>query len=194
MNKLPKEKKQNVILVTLVTLSVAAGWWFGALAWQRDHLHKAERQLKEKEGTLISMTNTLARAANLEAELVRAEDMLAALEAQMASGDIFSWAVNTLREFRQNYKIEMPQVAQPVIGPATLLPKFPYRQAALTVSGTGHFHDLGLFIADFENRFPFARINNLELKPAASIGGDLGGPERLAFTMDIIFLIKPNAS
>ncbi|MFN3407624.1 MAG: hypothetical protein ACK45B_01405 [Limisphaerales bacterium] len=193
MKNLPKEKKQNVILVGLVTLMVAAGWWFGVLAWQRDHLRKAERQLQEKEGQFVNMTNTLARSANLETELVHAEDALAALEAQMATGDIFSWAVNTLREFRQNYKVEMPQVAQPVIGPTTLLPRFPYQQAALTVSGTAHFHDLGLFIADFENRFPFARINNLELKPASSMGGDLGGPERLAFTMDIIFLIKPNA-
>lgn len=193
MNKLPKDKKQNVILACLVTLVIAAVWWFGAMALQRDHLRKTERLLGERQAQYDKMTAAIARAANIEAELVEAEAALGALESQMAGGDIFSWAVNTLRAFRQNYKVDMPHVAQPVIGPATLLPNFPYRQAALAVSGAGHFHDIGLFIADFENRFPFARITNLELKPATSLGGDAGGPERLMFNMDVIFLIKPGA-
>lgn len=193
MNKLLKEKKQNVILVGLVTLMIAAGWWFGVMALQRDRLHKAERLLGERQAQHDKMTNTIARAANIEAELVEAKAAIGALESQMAGGDIFSWAVNTLRAFRQNYKVDMPHVAQPVIGPTTLLPNFPYRQAALTVSGTGHFHDIGLFIADFENRFTFARITNLELRPAITLGGDAGDAERLMFNMDIIFLVKPGA-
>ena len=35
-----------------------------------------------------------------------------------------------------------------------LLPNFPYKQATLTVAGTAHFHDLGRFLADFENQIP----------------------------------------
>ena len=34
--------------------------------------------------------------------------------------------------------------------------------------GTAYFQDLGAFLADFENEFPYLRVQNLELEPAAS--------------------------
>ncbi len=194
MNKLSKEKKNHVILVALAALIVTAAWFFGLLAWQQDHHKRALRDLDQRQSQFITMTNAIARAGNLEVEVAEAASALGQLEAQMATGDIYSWAVNTLREFRQGYKVEMPQVAQPVIGENQLLPGFPYRQASIAVSGSAYFYDFGMFIADFENRHPFARIINLETKPAGSLGGEAQDPERLTFTMEIVFLVKPSAS
>jgi Tfp pilus assembly protein PilO len=196
MNKLSKEKKNKLVLVILGALIVTAAWGFGVLAWQRDSHKQALRTLEQREAQFQDMTSMMARSKNIEAELVEAASELEELEAQMASGDIYSWAVNTLREFRQNYRLDMPQVAQPVVSANQLLPQFPYRQASISVAGTGVFHDLGVFIADFENRFPHARIINLEMKPTGSLGagGRAEAGEKLAFTMDIIFLIKPTAS
>lgn len=56
------------------------------------------------------------------------------------------------------------------------------------VSGTAYFHDLGKFVAAFENAFPHARIVNLLVNPASS-----SEDETLSFQMDIIELIKPNS-
>lgn len=194
MNKLSKDKKNKVVLVGLVALIATAAWFFGFLAWQRDHHKRAMREAEQKHSQFISMTNTIARSGNLEDEVAEAVAQLAAQESQMASGDIYSWAVSTLREFRQNYKVDMPQVSQPNITDNQLIPGFPYRQASLAVAGSAYFHDLGLFLSDFENRFPYARIVNLEVKPTATLGAEQRDGERLSFTMDIIFLIKPNAS
>ena len=71
-----------------------------------------------------------------EAELDQANKQLAAAEADMASGDLYSWAINNIRQFKQPYKVEMPQFST-IDGPKDffMLPSFPYKQATLTVAG-----------------------------------------------------------
>ena len=61
-----------------------------------------------------------------------------------------------------------------------------------TVAGTAYYQDLGMFIADFENQFQFARIINLDVTP--NTGQAASEPEKLTFKMDIVFLVKPNQS
>ncbi|MEY4386067.1 MAG: hypothetical protein RLY20_1350 [Verrucomicrobiota bacterium] len=196
MNKLSKTKRNMVLLVWLITLAVLSGWALMFLKWQLDEKHIAEQSFANRQSLFITMTNTLARADLIERERGEAEQELAGAEASMAGGDIYSWCLDTLQKFKQGYKnIEMPQFGQnnaPVEN--TLLPKFPYKQTVLSVGGTARFHDLGMFIADFENQFKFARIVNVELQPSPAISGNERDREKLTFKMDIIFLVKPNRS
>ena len=74
------------------------------------------------------------------------------------------------------------------MGEVDLMPHFPYKQLKVTVGGTAYYHDLGKFIADFENTYPHARIANLTLEP---VGGTADSGEKLAFRMDIIALANP---
>jgi hypothetical protein len=113
----------------------------------------------------------------------------------MATGDLYSWTINAIRQFKQPYKVEIPQFSQ-IEGPkdTTALPHFPYQQATLTIGGNAFFYDFGRFLADFENRFPFVRIENLSLEPMPATGGAKAEAERLQFRLDIVTLVKPNAS
>ena len=74
------------------------------------------------------------------------------------------------------------------MGEVDLLPHFPYKQLKVTVGGTAYYHDLGKFIADFENAFPHMRFANLTLEP---VGGTGDNSEKLTFRMDIIALANP---
>ena len=62
----------------------------------------------------------------------------------------------------------------------------------MTIAGTGHFHDLGRFIADFENQNPHVRLLNLTLDFKGA--SPLAGEEELSFKMDIVTLVKVNPS
>jgi hypothetical protein len=62
----------------------------------------------------------------------------------------------------------------------------------LTIGGTSYYHDLGKFIADFENQFPLFRVLNLEMEPAPSVAG--AEKEKLSFKMDVVALVKPGPS
>lgn len=192
INKIPKEKRSKVILVWVATLMVVAAWAFVVLSWQLDAKHQASQNLDKRQGQFVAMTNKLNQEDFIKQDLEEAQEALNALEAHMVTGDPYSWALDALSKFKLGYDVDLPQFGQPTVSENTLLPKFPYRQAALTVAGTAYFHDLGMFVADFENRFPFARIINLDVAPNAVIGATDREREKLSFKMDIVFLVKPN--
>jgi hypothetical protein len=193
-NKLSKEKRNKLILAWLVILAVTTGWVLVVFSGQQDAQTAAEQNLEKRKNEFGLMTDKLKRAEDIEAQQQVATQKLRALETSMANAsDTFSWVVTTVREFKQAYpKVELPQFSPVTTGPVTLLPKFPYQQASVTVAGSAHYQDLGMFIAGFENQFPFARITNLEIEPAAV--GAAVNREKLSFKMAIIFLVKPAQS
>src|SRR5262249_42022576 len=146
------------------------------------HLIAAKRKVAEVKRDFEQ--KAIRDSGRVEANLADSSKKLADLESGMASGDLYSWVINTIRQFKAPYKIEIQQFSQ-IDGPKDMpmFPYYPYQQATLTVGGTAYFHDFGRFIADFENQFPYFRILNLDLEPqpALNTGGDR---EKLSFKMD----------
>jgi hypothetical protein len=137
--------------------------------------------------------DAINRASQIESDLAIAKTALAEAEADIASGDLYSWVINTLRDFKAKYKVNIPQFNP--IGATTevnLLPHFPYKQATLTVAGTAHFHDFGRFLADLENKFPHIRVLNLSLDLSQSPVAE--EREMVNFKLDIVTLVKTNPS
>jgi hypothetical protein len=188
MNWLPKERRNPFIIVVLITVVALVLIYFGLISSQHATLSKiaANRQtagdkLQDIEKTIRNSALTINELAGLTTDLSRAE-------ADMASGDLYSWTYGTMRQFKQPYKVEIPEIGPPKVGDVDLLPAFPYKQITFTVSGKAYYHELGRFVADFENAFPHAQLVNLNLSPANGEG------EQITFSMDIIALVKPNAS
>jgi hypothetical protein len=191
--KLSKEKRNHLILVVIITLGVLSGLGFGLIKYQYVNLKHLSGKLAATDTKLKQMREAVKNSDKLETDLVDARKTLEATESDMASGDLYAWVINTLRTFKAGYKVDMPQFSP--ISPAanvTLFASFPYKEATLTVAGTAHFHDLGKFIADFENQYPHIRVLNLTLD--ASGGGGTESQEALSFKMEIATLVKPNAS
>lgn len=193
MSKLPKEKRNKVILVWVMTVAVVGTWAFMFLSWQLDSKHQADKDLLSRQTQLTSMRSLVKQNEAIKQSLAEAEQSLSSLEAKMVNGDPYSWALDTLTKFKQGYEIDLPQFGQPTVADNTLLPKFPYQQVTLTVAGTAYFQDLGMFIADFENRFRFARLLNLNIDPSSTVGTGDREKEKLNFKMDVVFLVKPKS-
>lgn len=190
--KLPKEKRDHLILVVLVTAAVLGGLGFGLIRAQYDSLKRIRTTEREAAAKLRTMNETIDRKEQIEIELGEVSRALASLEAGMASGDPYSWAIDMVRRFRVAHQVDVPVISQPVVSDNTLLPDFPYKQASFALSGTGFYHDIGRFIADFENQFPEIRIVNLRLSPVTSLVNE--EKEKLEFKMDIVALMRPNPS
>jgi hypothetical protein len=62
----------------------------------------------------------------------------------------------------------------------------------VSISGSAHYHDIGKFVADFENQFPTSRILNLDISPSSVTAAD--EKEKLAFKMDIVSLVASSAN
>lgn len=193
MKKLSKEKRNHLVLVALLTGMSLAGVWFGLINYQKQSLASLAERKKAAALKLELVKKTVENAAKIEAQLCEADKRLSHLEEGMASGDLYSWVITSIRQFKLPYKVEIPQFSQ-IDGPKemNLLPRFPYKQATITVAGTARFHDLGKFIADFENQFPYMRLVNLSMEPAPAFAAS--DRERLSFRMDIVTLVKPGAA
>jgi Tfp pilus assembly protein PilO len=192
MNKLSKEKRNQLILVCVLTLIVMAGLYFGLIANQQRNLQKLATSQQNARNQLNQINNTIKSSTKIEADLDAVGQMLAGHEANMASEDGYLWMVQFLRKFIENYPVEIRQYNSKGSAAMDMFPKFPYKQFTVTITGSAYYYDLGKFIADFENRYPSVRVMNLELAPDSAVGPLEKG--KLAFKMDIVALVKPTAT
>jgi len=189
MKKLSREKRNQFVIVILVTLAILALIGFGLIRPQYYSLSKIAKDRKVAANKLQSIKHAITNSEAIANEWNETTYALALAEEDMASGDLYSWTYDTLRHFKQSYRVEIPEVGHPTIGESDLLPSFPYKQIQFAINGTVYYHDLGKFIADFENSFPHSRMVRLVVEPAASTDSN---SEKLSFKMDIITLVKPN--
>ncbi len=189
MNKLPKEKRNQLMLTSAAILLALGGLYFTLIRYQQEGLKNWDNRKATTEKKLSEIRENIKNSRQIEADLLAVSGQLAQAEEGMPSGDIYASLVDTIRKFKLGRQVEIPQFNSP--GNATdvnLLPKFPYKQVVMTVVGSAHYHDLGKFIADFENEYPSARIINLDLTPASAAAP--ADKEKLAFKLDIVSLVK----
>ena len=197
MNFLAKENHKNLALIAGLTLLSLAVVEFGFLGPQLSDLRslaiaRTSTLRKLEEAQYLVETSALA-----EAELNEAQLRLDLTEEGMASGDLYDWTINALRDLQLSYGVEVTQFSQ-VEGPMdmSMLAQFPYQQINWTVAGSAKFHNFGRFLADFENRFPCTRVLSLRIEHLSererSLLKEPADSERLYFKMQIAALVKPN--
>lgn len=192
MNKLSKEKRNQLILVAVILATLIGGWYMVIYKSQTQTLAALRAKRDASRQKLQQVKQAIDSADQIEAQLAEGRKQLNKIEEGMANGDLYSWVINTIREFKLPHKVEIPQFSQ-IDGPKEMpmLANFPYKQATLTIGGSAQFHDFGKFISEFENQFPYLRVMNLSLEPAAGLVTT--EKERLAFRLEIAALVKPGA-
>jgi len=187
--KLYREKRNQLILVLFCTMAVLALMWFNLIRPRYATLSQIAADQKTADDKLSGIQSAIKQADSITADLAQDAQTLSNAETDMASGDLYSWTYNTIRLFKAPYQVDIPDVGHPDVGTMDLLPDFPFKQVRFTVTGTAYYHDLGKFIADFENKFPHMRVVNLQIQPADATGSN----EKLSFKMDIVALVKSSS-
>jgi Tfp pilus assembly protein PilO len=194
MKSLPKDKRDRLIFIAMGTVIAVVAIYFVVIKAQRNSADALGNQIKEQRVKLSNAERLVASTADLNKNLGVASQKLTAIEDGMASGDMYAWVIQTVGRFGAERKVDIPQFSREVTTEVGLLPKFPYKAAIFNVRGSAFFHDLGQFLADFENSFPYARVQNLEFEPAGgSAATVVSEGEKLSFRMEIVTLINPNA-
>jgi Tfp pilus assembly protein PilO len=192
MSKLPKEKRDKIILTAIATVAVTAGLWFVLISTQKEALRKMHEEVEKSESQLARGNATLKSKEEVTRQYEETRQKLLQREAAMAApNDMYSWLIQTLNNFRLNYRVDIPQFGRELPAEVGVFSKFPYRGALFNVRGTATYHDFGRFLADFENTFPNIRVQNLELSPVSE--GSAASREKLNFKMELLTLVKPTA-
>lgn len=195
MSKLPKDKRDKMILTAFVTVAVSVGIWLLVIKAQAQTLKDVRAEAGKSRDQLNRGRTTLTTQTRIDQEFEEASRKLKLREVAMAApNDMYSWLIQTLNNFRLAYKVEIPQFGRELPAEVGIFPKFPYQAALFHIKGSAHYHEYGKFLADFENAFPYIRVQNIELYPAAeTLSGSADSRERLNFNMELITLVRPTA-
>ena len=186
MSKLPKEKRDKMILIAVMTVVLSVGLWFSLIKVQRQALQSALAEVQRAQDQLARGSATLKAGEQVNEEFKEATRRLSEREAGMAApNDMYSWLIQTLSTFSAGRRVDIPQFGRELPTEVGMFPRFPYRAALFNVRGTAHYHDFGKFLADFENSFPYIRVQNIDLDPAPG--------EKLNFKMELLTLVRPVA-
>src|SRR5213075_841299 len=97
--KLPKEKRQQLILTIVGIVAVLCGLGFGLIRFQQDSLKSLAEKNAGAKKKLADMHDAVNNAGKYETSVSDARKKLAEMESDMASGDLYAWVINTLRAF-----------------------------------------------------------------------------------------------
>ena len=189
MKRLSPEKRNQLIGVIIGTLAAVGLIYFFLIGPEQEQSRKAAKDVAAARAKLDLIRKTIRDArANAGAADAMANNLSKA-EEDLASGDLFAWSYDTIRRFKGGYRVEIPEIGQPALSDADIIPKSPYRQIKVALRGFGYYHDIGKFLSDMENKFPHVRLENLGMEPAAAIDAS---PEKLSFHVTFVALVKPN--
>lgn len=190
MKRLSTEKRNRLILVILGTLGLISAVYFLLVRPQSDENQKINAKIISEQDRFEKIKSTIKTAGSAAGSVTDNSALLAQAEEDVASGDLFAWTYDTIRRFKAGYRLDIPNIGQPILSEVDIIPNFPYKQIKFSLIGTGFYHDIGKFVSDLENKFPHMRVINLVIDPTG--GGD-SSTEKLSFRMDIVALVKPNA-
>jgi Tfp pilus assembly protein PilO len=189
MKRLPPAKRNQLIIVTIATAGLIGLVYFMLIGPQKQQNAQLGENIKSEQAHLQQIKTVIKQMEATTNSLANLTQQLSQTEADIASGDLYAWTYDTIRQFKSPYHVDIPSVGQPTPGDCDLIANFPYQQIKFSLNGTGYYHDLGKFIADFENKFPHCRVLNLQTEPTTDTAT---GGEKLNFRMDVIALVKPN--
>lgn len=193
MNKLPREKLNRILLIGLGTAAVLAVVWFALVQNQLVTMRRKQAQIKTLVARNEEARSLLNRAEEFKSNLETTTRRLNEIEATMVSGGI-PWVYKTIPKFSKaaDRKVSLADVQSTArYGEVGLVPSFPYQAVTFTIAVNALYPDFGHFVADFENEFPYFRVQNLEIgRPKGALSTD---DEKLDFRLDIVALVKPGS-
>lgn len=190
MKRLPPDKRNKLILVVVVTLTLIGLVYFLLIGPQNEQNRDLATKTNGDLADLQMMQKALKQADATAVTMADIAGLLNHAEEDTATGDVYAWTYDTIRQFKVGRHIEITTIGQPVQSEVDILPNFPYKQIRFQLIGNGFYHDIGKFAADLENKFPHMRIVNLTIDTATAAEV---ASEKLAFRMEIAALVKPNS-
>lgn len=189
MKRLSPDRRNKLIFVILGTAALIGLVYFFLIGPQKEQNIKLASETNDEQTRLQQIKKTIKQADTTAGTVGEIAAQLGRAEEDAATGDVFAWTYDTIRQFKINRHVEITSIGQPTSSDVDWLPNVPYKQIKFQIIGNGYYYDIGKFAADLENKFPHMRIINLTVEAAS--GPEATG-EKLSFRMDIAALVKPN--
>jgi Tfp pilus assembly protein PilO len=188
---LSKQKQTALLRLGAITAVVLFALWYFLVRSAQASLSQKTNAINNLTQKIESKKRVIETDGQTKAQVKESARKLQEIEDQMVTGDVYLWIEKTLRDFEIKDQIEFTKYDPPQTIDSDLPLKLPYKIVSFAVSGSAAYHDLGTFLANFENSYPHIRIRRLEMEPA-SFGSSKN--EKLTFLMEMQVLVKPGTS
>src|SRR6185436_10702712 len=109
MKNLPKEKRDRLVLVVIGTVVCLAVIWYGLVSNQRKALDELAKKIADEQMKVSSGERLVASATEVKQKADLMQAKLQKIEEGMASGDMYSWIIQTVTKFCAGREVEIPQ-------------------------------------------------------------------------------------
>src|SRR5215471_9430587 len=107
MRKLSKEKRNQLILVIMLTGMALGGIWFGLVSYQQEALRRLSDRKMVVKSKLTQIEQAGRNAERLESELAETGKRLGRIEEDMPSGDLYAWMLKNIGMLKLQSKVEI---------------------------------------------------------------------------------------
>lgn len=190
MNRISTTQRDQLIGLAMGTAVFIAVVWYVLILPLRASYETGDQKLAETREKIEAARRNLRLRDQFQSEFQNSGLKLQQKEEQMAAGDVYRWILRAFDELEASHRISIFNLEAPRVELFGIPPVVPYKAAIFSVSGTAHYHSFGVFLADLENRFPYMRLQELELRPARFVDTGSEDRERLSFKMELSTLIR----
>lgn len=168
MNKLSKEKRDKLILIVLFSIVISVILYYLVIMVQQESIADFASKSATRQAKLDQAEQVKKRADKIHQNLEEQRKILIAKQMEMPRPEAdHLWFINIMEERRRQYDLNVDEVRTPEPTQAGILPDFPFKAVALQVTMSGRFTDFGRFLADFENSYPYMRVELMSVQPDA---------------------------
>src|SRR3954467_1840743 len=133
MNNLPKVKRDQLILVVVITLAVIGALIFFVVDAQYSELKRTHLKTETMRAKLTQADKLSRTESDLQVRLQQVIKDLSARETVLPPDhDTYAWLLQNMAHFlsvQRGAGVPPAGISQPDIGEATMIPKFAYKQA-----------------------------------------------------------------
>jgi hypothetical protein len=167
--KLSKDKRDKFILTCLAFIGATGILYTFVLGAQKDTLAGLNKQILIGRDKLGKAERLLKNKATIEADLQAHQQVLTTREQSLApQGQYYYWFLKLMDQFREQERLNstfITDITQPEFNDAGLVANIQYKAASFGLRLNGQYQEIGRFIADLENTFPYFRVQNVRMVP-----------------------------
>lgn len=192
MTKLSKDKRDKLILIILFSIGISAVLYYLVIMVQQEMIGDFATRTANRQAKLDLAESIKKRRDRFQENLAEQRKILTAKQAEMPRPDQdHLWFINLMEERRRVYGLNVEEVRTPEPTSAGVLAEFPFSAVALNVTMSGRFTDFGRFLADFENSYPYMRVELTSIMPDLQARSAMERPTTTAAPVEVPALPPP---
>jgi len=199
MNKMSKDKRDKLLLVCIGAIGLCSVLYFLIITDDQDVIAELGQKMVAVQVKKANSESLLKKQADKEAALEEAKKVLMQKQTDMfkpgEKDHVRYLQILTKRSFTNNLTVD--KIVLPEVTEAGVLPQFPFTAQRIHVVMLGAYQDFGRFLAEFENAYPYIRVQGLGIQPDIRVqmgatptdAASVAATEQLRFEFNLIVLV-----